>query len=458
MRRVASSDCAVGLASPPRPPRPRPPELGNIPPELKARCSWLCWRFSKAPNSQGKFGKVPYGVTDRPVNFTNRREWLPLDTAMRQYERGKYDGIGLVLGDGLCGLDEDHCIEAGAVSEEAARHIKLLNSYAELSVSGDGVHVLAYGVVPPGRSKEGNHELYGGKRYFVVTGQKLADAPGVIEHRESELLQLNTLIFGTTEQNRESIACKDNACPKSPTVAVPKPAPITQGGRGRELSDEAIKALVMQDPVARRYWSGCPKGVNHSEADFALACKLAFYSGRDLAQMERLFRQSGLASRAKANTRRGGVDYIRYNLQRACEKQAKTWEPVRRKSQRPPGRPRCGVDPQRVERLRSAGQSWREIARTLSIGTATAMRLYGGVSCVPKASQNSEAAPREPTSPIARSERPTTETGVPWAEWKAATLNRLFREQGAGGQPGHITAETVRHGKRKADNAKGSGC
>jgi len=39
--------------------------------------------------------------------------------------------------------------------------------------------------------------------------------------------------------------------------------------------------------------------------------------------------------------------------------------------------------------------------------------------------------------------------GTPWAEWKAAALNRLFQEQGTSGQPGRITAATVRHGERK---------
>jgi hypothetical protein len=40
--------------------------------------------------------------------------------------------------------------------------------------------------------------------------------------------------------------------------------------------------------------------------------------------------------------------------------------------------------------------------------------------------------------------------GTPWAEWKAAALNRLFQEQGATGKPGRITAATVWHGERKA--------
>jgi len=39
--------------------------------------------------------------------------------------------------------------------------------------------------------------------------------------------------------------------------------------------------------------------------------------------------------------------------------------------------------------------------------------------------------------------------GVPWAEWKAAELNRLFQLQGVMGDLGRITAATVRDGERK---------
>jgi hypothetical protein len=37
---------------------------------------------------------------------------------------------------------------------------------------------------------------------------------------------------------------------------------------------------------------------------------------------------------------------------------------------------------------------------------------------------------------------------IPWADWKAAELNRLFQEQGTSGQRGRITAATVLHGAR----------
>jgi hypothetical protein len=38
--------------------------------------------------------------------------------------------------------------------------------------------------------------------------------------------------------------------------------------------------------------------------------------------------------------------------------------------------------------------------------------------------------------------------GMPWAEWEAAALNRLFLERGLLGKPGRIKADTVRRGEQ----------
>ena len=42
----------------------------------------------------------------------------------------------------------------------------------------------------------------------------------------------------------------------------------------------------------------------------------------------------------------------------------------------PVGRPRVGIQAEQVSQLHSQGASWREIAKALGIGTATAMRLF----------------------------------------------------------------------------------
>ena len=40
------------------------------------------------------------------------------------------------------------------------------------------------------------------------------------------------------------------------------------------------------------------------------------------------------------------------------------------------GRPRVSVKPEQVRQLKNQGASWRQIAKALGIGTATAMRLF----------------------------------------------------------------------------------
>jgi putative DNA primase/helicase len=307
------------------------------------------------------------------ARFTSPAEWLPFDTVMRQYERGNYDGVGLVLGDGLCGLDEDHCIAAGKLNDEAARHIKLLNSYAEESVSGDGVHVLAYGTLPTGRCRQGNHELYSAKRFFVVTGRRLASAPRAVKRREKELHRLHSMIFRTPRDGAKDSAKKRPTRPEGVTQF----GTNTQRGRGGrhsgsvEHGDERVIALLMKDPIARRYWEGgCPNGTNPSGADFALACKLAFYTRRDLLQMERLFRLSPLAKRPKAQMRR---DYIRRTLERACQSQVTVYKPRRQaKPHRSPGRPTSRTT-RRVIKFAIAHPTMQpaEIARSLGLPPGT---------------------------------------------------------------------------------------
>jgi hypothetical protein len=63
------------------------------------------------------------------------------------------------------------------------------------------------------------------------------------------------------------------------------------------------------------------------------------------------------------------------------------------------------------------------------------------------------AMEQEPNQPWAVRDRRLEEIGwspdgIPWAEWKAASLNKLFEEQGVTGEPGRITPETIRRGER----------
>ncbi len=96
--------------------------------------------------------------------------------------------------------------------------------------------------------------------------------------------------------------------------------------------DGDVLAAVFRDPVARFYWNGGRRNRSASEDDFALACKLAFYCGKYLPQMYRLFMASALR-RSKFEEPRPGGNYALWTLRRAIEFTPAVW--VRAKRHRP---------------------------------------------------------------------------------------------------------------------------
>lgn len=84
--------------------------------------------------------------------------WEPFEQCYARYSKdSKYDGIGFVFSsdDDIIGIDLDHCRDAasGQITPEARKIITDTNSYAEVSVSGTGVHIILKGKIP-GRSRE----------------------------------------------------------------------------------------------------------------------------------------------------------------------------------------------------------------------------------------------------------------------------------------------------------------
>ncbi len=68
---------------------------------------------------------------------------------------GTYDGLGVVLGDGVWGVDIDGCCDAvtGKFTAESREVVIALDSYGEYSPSGTGCHVLGLGKLPALESK-----------------------------------------------------------------------------------------------------------------------------------------------------------------------------------------------------------------------------------------------------------------------------------------------------------------
>lgn len=142
-----------------------------IPTILKDQKKWVCWKKEKV---KGRITKVPYNPQNgKKAKSTDAQTWSSYDEAV---EAKGYDGIGYVFnGDGIFGIDIDHCITSdNKIEKDAALLIDKLKSYTEKSPSGEGIHI--YGICHTknleGR-RQGKYEMYFTGRYFTVTGRAI---------------------------------------------------------------------------------------------------------------------------------------------------------------------------------------------------------------------------------------------------------------------------------------------
>jgi putative DNA primase/helicase len=154
----------------------------HIPAELKARPQWVVWCYEER---DGKVTKGPYRATrpDLRASVTDLMTWGTFEEALAAYQRSDADGVGFMFssGDPYAGVDLDGCLdpESGHVEEWAVRMIDGLRGYAEISPSGEGVHVIVMGRLPEGvkhkieREHGGVIEAYSERRFFTMTGRKL---------------------------------------------------------------------------------------------------------------------------------------------------------------------------------------------------------------------------------------------------------------------------------------------
>lgn len=176
---------AAGLSAPPDPKKDRsrkPPTLAprpdDIPLVLTALPQWICWRWDWNM-TRNYWTKVPLqAIGSRFASTTDPNTWATFDAAVSGLERDEVDGIGFVFtaSDPFCGIDLDKCRdpETGTISDEAQDVLVALDGYAELSVTGTGVHVIVRASMGDiGGKKSSFIEVYDRARYFTMTGHRL---------------------------------------------------------------------------------------------------------------------------------------------------------------------------------------------------------------------------------------------------------------------------------------------
>ena len=134
----------------------------RIPAELKALARWVNWQFLER---DGNSTKVPVDPnTWQPASSSDRDTWGTYADALARFNSDSVDGIGFQLGDSYVGIDLDRCRnpKTGEIESQATEIIGRLSSYAEISPSGTGIHILTKGILPPhGELAELHAQVFG---------------------------------------------------------------------------------------------------------------------------------------------------------------------------------------------------------------------------------------------------------------------------------------------------------
>ena len=235
--------------------------------------------------------------------------WGTFAEAQATLRTGDFDGLGFEFGNfpegmlRVSGIDLDHVVrEDGTLEPFAAEIVELMNSYTEYSPSGTGLHILCKTAIKDiGRRKGINTlsaiEMYTYGRYFTVTGEIFGEPRDVAE-RSEEFLEVYERYFGEGAQAGKST----QLIRVTPEIFSNKPLNRDNGVKDtppvlsltdRELLEKMFGSRrgVEIERLFRGDWGGY---ASQSEADLSLVSHLMFWTQRDEARVDSLFRQPGL--------------------------------------------------------------------------------------------------------------------------------------------------------------------
>jgi primase-polymerase (primpol)-like protein len=289
----------------------------GIPDALRTERRWALWRYEwqQHDGRKGRWSKIPYQLSGYRARSNDPSTWCAFLDALVAYRKNGYDGLFFALGDGWAGVDLDHCCQQDnlgmhypiyEVSGSLSR-IQKLAAYYEVSPSGTGYKVI-------GRSTRIGGQIdfavtpaafttWTGPRFFAITGH--VEAIGLTGGQDG-----SEPVDAYGSPTADIVDLIDNWFPAQRLVPTDRPAYIHEGDtRGTEniesRTDDQVVECILVRPQADKFMrlvrgDLSDYGNDHSRADQALVCMLAYWSG-DLDQVDRLFRQTGLM-RDKWNT------------------------------------------------------------------------------------------------------------------------------------------------------------
>jgi len=240
--------------------------VAGIPDALKTEHRWALWRYVWRDD---RWNKKQFQRSGRGADSTDHTTWCAFADALAASRH--FDGISFALGDNWAGLDVDHFHSDPVWSPR----FRALGAYAERSPGGEGIKIIGRSARIGGQLDFAHGEptrstWYAG-RFFTITGQASQGDPGA---------DLSAFI-----------------AEHFPTRTAP---PVREGYRDAAITtdDDLLLQMIGSDNGAKvlALWRGDTggHGGDHSRADQALCCYLAFWTNYDPDRIDRLFRLSGL--------------------------------------------------------------------------------------------------------------------------------------------------------------------
>lgn len=290
-----------------------------IPDELAEQENWCNFKLEWDAERE-KFTKRPYNSsTGYYAKSNDPTTWSDFDTAVSVVD--KYDGIGYFFDGNYYGIDLDNVeseimryMQGDNQDNIVAEFIDLLGSYAEISPSGTGVHIICKGTLPPGGRRKGDIEMYDKGRFFTMTGNRLGEYRGIYD--DSEMGKVNYLHHKYIGE--DSISVQDLSA--------------VDAELGNNLSEDEIIERASESKTGMRFkmfmdgaWEQFYN--SQSEADLAFCNDLAYWTACDPQKMDAIYRQSGMM-RSKWDEKRENSTYGALTIQKSIRGTTNYYQPV----------------------------------------------------------------------------------------------------------------------------------
>ena len=285
--------------------------------KLKQLPIWVKWKKQEVqtPGGDGlkttRFTKVPYQINGKMASPVNPEQWATYDAVVASNQTG-YNGIGFTISKEyplLC-IDLDHVIKDGELCREDLQIlVETADTYTELSPSGTGLHIILeldqhFSLITNKKSNDDGTaiEIYTENRYFTYTGTSFGPEKPVRKVDIEIAKELIRMVGYPWGKKAEIIA---------PTV---EPESVTYTMPSATLLSKMFKAKG--GTKLKKLYDGDISDYNDdgSAADAALVTALAFWTGKNAAQIEEIWLQSPLGQREKTQKRKDYRDRTIQNV------------------------------------------------------------------------------------------------------------------------------------------------